>query len=188
MIEIGRTVVSMDLLEEFFLCDLEQCKGACCVEGDSGAPLTGEEASALEEHYPIFREFLPTEHREVIENEGFSLVDQDGDLVTPLVGNRQCAYTYITDEGILKCAVERAWAEGLISFRKPVSCHLFPVRITEYRHFDAVNYQKLEICRPGRDCGRRNKLPLWQFLREPLIRRYGEEWFVALEAAARYGH
>lgn len=188
MIEIGRTIVSMDLLEEFFLCDLEQCKGACCVEGDSGAPLTGEEARALEEHYPIFREFLPAEHREVIEKEGYSLVDQDEDLVTPLVGNRQCAYSYFTDEGILKCAVERAWAEGRISFRKPVSCHLFPVRITEYRHFDAVNYQKLEICRPGRDCGRRNKLPLWQFLREPLIRRYGEEWFVALEAAARYVH
>lgn len=186
MFEIGHAIVSRDLLEEYFLCDLEKCKGACCVEGDSGAPLTPEEAQALEEEYPAYRDYLPLNHREIIEKEGFSLVDSDGDLVTPLVDNRQCAFSWYNEEGILKCAVERAWAEGKTPFRKPLSCHLFPVRISEYRHFDAVNYQKLDICRPGRECGVKNKLPLWKFLREPLIRRYGEEWFLALEAAACY--
>ncbi len=186
MIEIGRTIISMDLLEDFFLCDLAECKGACCIEGDSGAPLSQEEARFLEEGYQAYCDALPPDHREIIEKTGFSVIDADGDLVTPLVNNRQCAYSFTTEEGILHCAVEKAWAEGRTPFRKPLSCHLFPVRIQEYRHFDAVNVQKLEICRPGRECGKKNHLPLWKFLREPLIRRYGEEWYLALEAAARY--
>ncbi len=174
----------MDLFREFFTCDLERCKGACCIEGDSGAPLAEGETALLEAGYPHYRDYLPASHREVIEQSGFSLVDRDGDVVTPLVDNRQCAYSRVDEQGILKCAVEKAWAEGKISFRKPLSCHLFPVRISEYRHFDAVNYQKIEICRPGRECGLKIKMPLWRFLREPLIRRYGTEWFEELEIAA----
>jgi len=184
MIEIGKAIVSLDLFREFFMCDLEQCKGACCIEGDSGAPLAEGETTLLEEGYPHYREYLPAGHREVIEKSGFSLIDHDGDEVTPLVGNRQCAYAWVDEQGILKCAIEKAWAEGKISFRKPVSCHLFPVRISQYRHFDAVNYQKIEICRPGRDCGMKKSIPLWRFLKEPLIRRYGAAWFAELEIAA----
>ncbi len=185
MIEIGRAIVSRDILEECFQCDLSLCKGACCVEGDSGAPLTPEEARFLESGYPLFQEFLSPLHRQTIESAGYSMTDSDGDLVTPLVKNRQCVYSYVNPEGILKCAVEKAWTEGKISFRKPVSCHLFPIRITSYAHFDAVNYQKIEICRPGRECGKNSRLPLYRFLRDPLVRKYGETWMAQLEWIAK---
>ena len=184
MVEIGKAIVSLDLFREYFTCDLEQCKGACCIEGDSGAPLAPGEPELLEQDYPRYRDFLPPDHRNVIENKGFSLVDSDGDVVTPLVLDRQFAYSYNDDQGILKCAVEKAWNEGYLNFRKPLSCHLFPVRITAYRHFDAVNYQKIEICRPGRECGKKIRMPLWRFLQVPLTRKYGEEWFAELQIAA----
>ena len=186
MIEIGKAIVSINLFREFFTCDLNLCKGACCLEGESGAPVTDEEASLIEEGFPVFKQYLPEDHCLEIAKQGYSLIDTDGDRVTPLVHQRQCAYSFFDEEGILKCAVEKAWTEGKITFRKPVSCHLFPVRISEYRHFDAVNYQKIDVCAPGRDCGKRNKLPLWRFLKEPLIRRYGEEWYKELEVAAKY--
>lgn len=186
MIEIGRTILSQDIFSEFFVCDLLKCKGACCVEGDSGAPLTTEEAKIIERDYPAFEKYLPENHREEIKKQGFSMIDSDGDLVTPLVNKRQCAYSFYDDNGILKCSIEKAFFEGKTSFRKPVSCHLFPIRITEYKRFDAVNYQDLEICKPGRECGRANRAKLYQFLKEPLIRKYGEEWYKEVEAAGEY--
>ena len=184
MLEIGRTIVSLDILEKHFLCDLLKCKGACCVEGDSGAPLTDDEAIAIEQHYPVFEKYLPESHRAEVKKQGFSIIDSDGDLVTPLVNNRQCAYAFTDEKGILKCAIEKVYLEGKIPFRKPVSCHLFPIRITQYQRFDAVNYQQLDICQPGRECGAGEKLPLYKFLREPLIRKYGKEWYEQLEYAA----
>lgn len=186
MIEIGRTIVSRDLLDEHFLCDLQRCRGACCVEGDSGAPLAAGEAEAIREGFPHFEHYLPENHAEEIRSQGYSVVDKDGDEVTPLVGNRQCAYSFYDENNILKCAIEKAFFEGRTNFRKPVSCHLFPVRITVYKRFDAVNYQELDICKAGRECGRANKLPLYVFLKEPLIRKYGEEWYAQLEAAAQF--
>jgi hypothetical protein len=186
MIEIGRTIVSGDLFHEFFQCDLIRCRGACCIEGDSGAPLTEVEAEAIRSEFERFADCLPAEHRQEILEKGFSLVDKDGDLVTPLIHNRQCAYSFFDKEEVLKCAIEKAWFEGKTTFRKPESCHLFPIRINVYRHFDAVNYQKIDICKPGRDCGLKNKLPLYKFLREPLIRKYGETWYAELEIAANY--
>jgi hypothetical protein len=185
MIEIGRTILSLDLFLEQFECDLKECRGACCVEGDSGAPLTETEAEAIERDYPVFVQFLPERHREEISKQGFAVTDSDGDLVTPLVENRQCAYSFNDDEGILKCAIEKSYFEGKSGFRKPVSCHLFPVRISEYRHFDAVNYQRIAICHAGRVCGHRNNMPLYLFLKEPLIRKYGEEWYNELEKLAK---
>ncbi len=186
MVEIGRTIVSRDVFEEYFLCDLQRCKGACCIEGDSGAPLSPGEAEAIERDYPHFEKYLPERHIAEIERQGFSVTDKDGDTVTPLVDNRQCAYSFYDGNNILKCAIEKAFSEGKTSFRKPVSCHLFPIRITEYKRFDAVNYQQLDICKAGRECGRAIKLPLYRFLKEPLIRKYGEEWYQQLEAAAGY--
>ena len=186
MIEIGSTIISRDVFEEHFLCDLLKCKGACCVEGDSGAPLTKEEAQIIEAEFPAYAEFLPGKHKHEIEKQGFSVIDKDGDLVTPLVNNGQCVYTYTDEKGILKCAIEKAYFEGKTTFRKPVSCHLFPIRITAYKRFDAVNYQELAICKPGKECGRSAKLPLYKFLKEPLIRKYGEEWYADVEAAAEY--
>ena len=186
MIEIGSTIISRDIFEEHFLCDLLKCKGACCIEGDSGAPLTKEEAQIIEAEFPAYAEFLPGKHKHEIEKQGFSVIDKDGDLVTPLVNNGQCVYTFTDEKGILKCAIEKAFFEGKTTFRKPVSCHLFPIRITAYKRFDAVNYQELAICKPGKECGRSAKLPLYKFLKEPLIRKYGEEWYADVEAAAEY--
>ena len=186
VIEVGRALLSDDIIEEHFLCDVLKCKGACCIEGDSGAPLTDEEAVQIEKDYPLFEEYLPQKHKKEVEKQGYSVIDSDGDLVTPLVNNRQCVYSFYNDNCILQCAVEKAYFEGKIKFRKPISCHLFPIRITEYRDFDAVNYQQLRICKPGRQCGASQKLPLYKFLKEPLIKKYGEEWYKELEIAADY--
>lgn len=186
MIEIGRTIISRDIFEQRFVCDLLKCKGACCVEGDSGAPLTPEEAKIIEKEYPKFEQYLPVKHREEIQIQGFSIIDDDKDLVTPLVDKRQCAYSFADDKGILKCSIEKAFNEGKISFRKPVSCHLFPIRITEYKRFDALNYEELNICKPGRECGESMKMPLFRFLKEPLLRKYGEDWYREVEIAADY--
>jgi hypothetical protein len=186
MVEIGRTIISRDIFEEHFLCDLLKCKGACCEEGDSGAPLTNEEAEIIEREYDNFKEYLPGKHKHEIEKQGFSVIDSDGDVVTPLLNNRQCVYTFTDEKGILKCAIEKAFFDGKTSFRKPVSCHLFPIRITEYKRYDAVNYQELAICIPGKECGKSAKLPLYKFLKEPLIRKYGEEWYEEVEVAAEY--
>ncbi|WP_245792729.1 DUF3109 family protein [Tangfeifania diversioriginum] len=186
MIEIGRTIISRDVFEKKFVCDLLKCKGACCVEGDSGAPLTQEEAKIIERDYPKFKKYLPEKHQEVIEDQGFSMIDDDGDLVTPLVNKKQCAYTFYDEKGILKCGIEKAFFEGEITFRKPVSCHLFPIRITEYKRFDAVNYEELDICKPGVACGEALQVPLYKFLKEPLIRKYGENWYKELKIAAGY--
>lgn len=186
MIQIDRAIVSLDLFQEHFLCDLMACKGACCVEGDSGAPLTANEAELIEQYYPIFKEHLSAEKQMQVMQNGYAKVDKDGDLVTPLYNNRECVYTFTDEKGITKCAIEKAFLDGKINFRKPVSCHLFPIRITEYKNQDAVNYQQLDICKPGRNCGSRQKLPLYKFLKEPLIRKYGDEWYKELEIAADY--
>ena len=185
MLEIGDTILSLDVLEKQFLCDLLKCKGACCVEGDSGAPVTAEEVKAIEEAYPDVQAYISESHQAVIQTQGFAVIDFEGDLVTPLVENRQCVYTY-EEKGILKCGIEKAFFDGKTKFRKPVSCHLFPIRITEYKRFDAVNYQQIDICKPGRQCGKSEKLSLYVFLKEPLIRKYGEEWYEQLSYAAEH--
>jgi hypothetical protein len=186
MIQIGNTLLSFDIFECTFLCDLWACKGACCYEGDSGAPLTNVEAIEIETYYPVFEKYLSSDFKTEIEKNGTSVIDTDGDLVTPLFNNRACVFTFSDEEGITKCAIEKAFLAGEIPFRKPVSCHLFPIRITEYKDYDAVNYQQIPICQPGRICGHKNKLPLYKFLKEPLIRKYGEEWYKEVEIAAEY--
>lgn len=184
MIEIGRTILSDDIFETHFLCDILKCKGACCIEGDSGAPLTDDEAIQIEIVYDTFADLLPEKHKKEVEKQGHSLIDSDGDLVTPLVDDRQCVYSYYNDKGILKCAIEKAYFDGKTKFRKPISCYLFPIRITEYKRFDALNYQELDICKPGRECGASEKLPLFKFLKDPLTKKYGEEWYKEVEIAA----
>lgn len=184
MIQIGKAIVSFDIFQKKFLCDISACKGICCVEGDSGAPLLKTEAKLIKKHYKKFEEFLSPKYKNEVEKQGYSVIDSDGDLVTPLYNNKECVYTFVDDHGITKCAIEKAFLEGRIDFRKPVSCHLFPIRITEYEEFDAVNYQQLDICKDGVACGLKNDLPLYVFLKEPLIRRYGEDWYKELEIAA----
>jgi len=186
MIEIGRTILSREVFEEYFLCDILKCKGACCIEGDSGAPLTDEEAMIIEKEYSKFEVYLPDNHKKEVEKQGHSVIDSDGDLVTPLVNNRQCVYSFYDERKILKCGIEKAHFEGKMEFRKPISCHLFPIRITEYKRFDAINYEELDICEPGRACGVSEKLPLYKFLKEPLIKKYGAEWYKEVEIAAEF--
>jgi hypothetical protein len=186
MIQIGNTIISFDIFECKFLCDLAKCKGACCVEGDSGAPLTDEEAIEIELYYPVFQKYLPLQYKAEIKKNGTSVIDKDRELVTPLYKNKECVFTYPDKNGTTKCAIEKAYFNGEIPFWKPVSCHLFPIRITEHNDFDAVNYQQLQICEAGRTCGQKNILPLYKFLKEPLIRKYGEQWYQELEIAAEY--
>ena len=186
MIEIGRTIISRDVLTTHFCCDLFECKGACCVEGDSGAPLTSEEALLIEKNFTQFEQYLPPKHKNEIDKQGFSMIDSDGDLVTPLVNNSQCAYSFFDEQNILKCAIEKAFFENKTTFRKPLSCHLFPIRITEYKRFDAINYEQIDVCKPGRNCGKLQKLPLYKFLKVPLKRKYGEDWYQQLEIAANH--
>lgn len=186
MLEIGKTIVSFDVIEEHFLCDLMKCKGACCVEGDSGAPLTKEEAVLIEQIYPDFEAYISEEGKQVVATKGTSVIDSDGDQVTPLMSNEACAFVFVDEQGITKCGIEKAFLDGKVDFRKPISCALFPIRITEYKRFDAVNYQEIDICKPGRQCGIGQKLPLYQFLKEPLIRKYGKAWYDQLSYAAEH--
>ena len=169
MIAIKNTIVSEELLEKKFVCDLTRCKGACCVEGESGAPLEKEELEEMEKVYPIVRDMLPEKGRKAIEEQGLYLIDSDGDWVTPLVGeNQECAYT-IFEEGIAKCSIEKAYHEGKTYFRKPVSCHLYPVRITKYKTYDAVNYEYWKLCAPACKLGASLQVPVYRFLKDSLV-------------------
>ena len=140
MIQIEDKIISQEIFDQQFVCDLNACKGACCVEGDSGAPLLKNEAKELEKSYSIIRKYLSADGKEAIKKQGFSVIDSDNDLTTPLVNNRECAYVF-NDSGVTKCAIEKAYLEDEINFKKPISCHLYPIRITEYKEFDSVNYE-----------------------------------------------
>ncbi len=184
MIAIKNTVVSEDLLEKKFVCDLTRCKGACCVEGESGAPLEKDELKEIKKVYPIIKDMLPEKGRKAIEEQGLYLIDGDGDWVTPLVGEGQeCAYT-IFENGVAKCSIEKAFHEGKTKFRKPVSCHLYPVRITKYKTYDAVNYEYWKLCAPACKLGASLQVPVYVFLKESLTRKFGKEWYSELEEIA----
>ena len=180
MISIGKAVVSEDVADKFFVCDLSKCKGACCVEGDMGAPLEKKEAKILKKIYAKVKPYLSADGIRVIEEHGTHAESEDGDLVTPTIGNnRECAYA-IYDAGVLKCGIEKAHAEGKIDFQKPISCHLYPIRITRYDDFEAVNYERWNICNPACRNGRDLGVPLYRFLKGPLIRKYGDTWYKEL--------
>lgn len=177
MLQIQNTLVSLDLAEQFFCCDLDACRGECCIEGDAGAPITDDERREIERILPeIVDDMIPAGRREVEEN-GVAYVDEEGDLVTTIVDGRNCAFTCYGPDGLCLCAIEKACREGRINFLKPSSCHLYPLRLTEYPTFTAVNYHRWKICRPAEALGRRLGIRLYQFLREPLIKRFGQEWY-----------
>ena len=183
MIQVEDKIISRDVFEKHFVCDLNACKGACCVEGDSGAPLRIEERKILEDIYEKVKPYMRKEGVAEIENQGLGVYDVDGDLTTPLVNNRECAFV-IKEKGISLCSIEKAYLDGKIDFKKPISCHLFPIRIKEYRDFDAVNYEEIKICKPACDCGSKLEVPVYAFLKEPLIRKYGADWYKELLEAA----
>ena len=184
MLEIGRTIVSLDLISSHFTCDLHACKGACCVTGDSGAPLEPEEAEALNEIFPALRHYLSEESIQSIREQGTSVIDIEQETVTPLNNGKECAYTFIKDK-IAFCAIEKAYNEGVINFRKPISCYLYPVRIKKYRQFDAVNYNRWEICSAAVALGNQLNTPVYRFTKDALTLKYGHEWFDLLNTAAR---
>ncbi|OJV81896.1 MAG: hypothetical protein BGO34_08995 [Bacteroidia bacterium 44-10] len=177
MIQIQHTLLSDEIFEEQFICDLCKCKGECCVEGESGAPITKEEFQDIESILPKIWNDLSPKAQEVINKQGIAYTDYDGELVTSLVNGNECVFTYFDADGVCKCAIDNAYREGRISVRKPVSCHLYPIRLTEYNDFTAVNYHRWSICKPAVKLGRKEGVPLYRFLRESLIRKFGEEWY-----------
>ena len=186
MFVIKDTLVSEDLLEKEFVCDLSKCKGACCVEGDAGAPVENDEVAILKKEYPKFKSYLRDEGRKAVESQGTTVTDQrDGEPVTPLVNGAECAYAIFTEDGTATCGIEKAWEDGLTSFRKPVSCHLYPIRIDRYSGYDALNYHRWQICDPACKLGEELKVPVYKFTRDALIRKYGSEWYDELEEVAQ---
>ena len=179
MIQVQDKIISLDIFEKHFVCDLNACKGACCVEGDSGAPLVEEEEKILNEIYEKVKPYMKKEGINEIENQGVAVYDSEGDLTTTLVNGKECAFV-VEENGINLCSIEKAFLEGKIDFKKPISCHLFPIRIKEYRDFDAINYEKIKICKPACECGSKLEIPIYVFLKESLIRKYGEIFYEEL--------
>ncbi|MBN1251397.1 MAG: DUF3109 family protein [Bacteroidales bacterium] len=183
MIEIGKCIVTKEVIQEKFVCDLNKCKGMCCVEGDSGAPLEEDEIDILDEIYNDIKPYLREEGIKAIEKQGKYKIDWDGDYVTPLINEKECAYA-IFEEGIAKCAVEKAYLDGKVDFKKPISCHLYPIRVKKLTEYDALNYDRWKICKPAISLGEELNLNVYKFLEEPLVRKYGKEWFSELKLVA----
>lgn len=183
MIEIDGKIVSADLLRERFCCDLGACKGICCVEGNAGAPLDEEEREILAREYPRFRPYMTPEGVRAVEAQGFALLDEEGDWTTPLIDDAACAYSY-EENGVTLCAIEKAFRAGATDFRKPISCHLYPIRLARFSNGTiGLNYHRWEVCREARRCGKRLGIPVYKTLKEAIVRRFGEEFYTALEAA-----
>ncbi|MBA3285616.1 MAG: DUF3109 family protein [Nitrosopumilus sp.] len=184
MIAIGKTLVSEDLLEKEFVCNLAKCKGACCVAGASGAPLLESELPIIEKIFDKIKHLLSPQGLKAIARKGLYVKVQEGEFETPLIGYQgACAYVTFDEHGVALCAIEKAYNEGLVDFKKPVSCHLYPVRITSYKEYDAVNYEKWKVCAPACKFGKQLGVPVFKFLKESLTRKYGSEWYAELEQA-----
>lgn len=183
MFQVRNTIVSDELLEKEFVCNLSACHGQCCIDGDAGAPLDKEETQILENVYEQVKPYLRAEGIESIEKNGTWVVGQDGDYETPLIDGGECAYV-IFDGKTALCAIEQAYNNKDIDWKKPISCHLYPVRIKEYAQFSAVNYHKWYICDDACSLGKELEVPVYKFLKEPLIRKFGEDWYKELSLIA----
>ncbi len=186
MIAIDQTLISEDLLDKKFVCDLNACKGACCVAGDSGAPLDKEELPILESILDKVKPYMVKKGIAAIEKYGPYVVDGDGDYTTTLVSEgAECTFVYFDETKTAKCAIEQAYNDGKVDWKKPISCHLYPVRISRHKGYDAVNYNKWDVCKPACECGKKLDVPVYRFLKEPLIRKYGKNWYKQLEQSAK---
>lgn len=184
MFQIGKTIVSEEILENDFVCNLNACKGACCVGGEYGAPLEDSETDKLVNIFEEVKPFLRPEGIKAIEEQGAFVEGEDGEWETPLVDNNECAYVIFSDSGVAKCGIEAAYEAGATKWKKPVSCHLYPVRTREYSEFTAVNYHKWEICDPACSLGKELKVPIYKFVKDALIRKFGKAWYRELEQVA----
>ncbi|HBH06731.1 MAG TPA: DUF3109 domain-containing protein [Flavobacteriales bacterium] len=186
MIELGNTIISTRILNEEFVCNLSACKGQCCVEGDSGAPLTDEENRLIPKLVDAVHPFLSKKSIVEIEKQGSTVFNHtDNEWETPLVENKECAYAIIDEEGVAACSFEKAYDLGLTEWRKPMSCHLYPARIKEHKRFTAVNFDEWEICSPACTLGQELQVPVYKFLKDALIRRFGQAWYNQLEEVAQ---
>jgi len=184
MFQIGKTIISEDIIENDFVCNLSACKGECCIAGDAGAPLEKEEVKILEDIYDTVKPFLRKEGIEAIEKNGTWVTNDFDELETPLIHGEDCAYVIFDENKTALCGIEEACNRGVIEWKKPISCHMYPVRIREYSEFTAVNYHKWEICDPACSLGNELQVPIYKFVKEALIRKFGEEWYTELEEVA----
>jgi hypothetical protein len=183
MFQLGKTIVSEEILEREFVCNLSACKGTCCIDGDAGAPLSEEETKIMEEIYPKVKPYLRPEGIAAIEAQGTWVKGEDGDFETTLIEGKDCAYV-IFDGATALCGIEQAYNEGVVSWKKPVSCHLYPIRVKDFTEFTAVNYDKWYICDDACTLGKELQVPVYKFVKEALVRRFGEDWYLELEKVA----
>ena len=177
MIVVDNTIISDDIAENYFVCDLSKCKGACCVEGDLGAPLENDELEKIDEVFDKVEPYLSEKGKEAIAQQGRYIFDEDREFSTPTIDGKECAYALYDESGTLKCAFEQAFNDKKTKFKKPISCHLYPIRISKYDDYDAINYDRWEICNPACSLGQQLRVPLFKFVKDALIRKYGKEWY-----------
>jgi hypothetical protein len=184
MFQLGKTIVSEDIIEKDFVCNLNACKGECCIAGEAGAPVTEEETRILKEIYPKVKPFLSKKGVEAIQKQGTHIVSERDELETPLINGKECAYITFSNKGIAGCGIEDAFNAGETKYRKPISCHLYPVRVQDYSEFAAVNYHKWPICNDACTLGKELKVPVYKFVKEALVRKFGKNWYAELEKVA----
>lgn len=185
MVQIDDVIVSFDIFKEKFYCDINACKGECCIEGDAGAPLESKEVELLKKVLPVIWDDLSDEAKDIINKQGVCYKDVDGDLVTSIVNGKDCVFTCYDDKGYCLCAIEKAYRDGKTDFYKPISCHLYPIRVGKYGSYKALNYHRWNVCKAAVLLGEKKNTPIYKFLKEPLIRSFGEEWYTELEIAAK---
>lgn len=183
MYQIGDVLISDEVLTERFICDLQDCKGACCIEGDAGAPLELDEVLELEEVLPVIWDGLDLQARKVINKQGVAYTDPEGQLVTSIVNGKDCVFTCYDEKGCCFCAIEKAFREGKTKFRKPISCYLYPIRVKQVGDMEALNYNRWNICKAAVLLGQKENVRVYEFLKEPLIRKFGEAWYQELTEA-----
>lgn len=185
LIEIQDKVVSLDLFEKKFVCDLNACKGACCIEGDAGAPITFEEIDQLEEDLEQIKPYMRPEGLEVIEKQGVFYIDWENEPLVSLIDEKECAFVTFDEKGIAKCSIEQAHKDGKTDFKKPISCHLYPIRVKRFDQFEGLNYNEWKICEPACACGSELNVSVFRFLKEPIIRAFGAEFYEEMEVVDR---
>jgi len=184
MFQLGKTIVSEDLLDNKFVCNLNACKGECCVAGEAGAPVTKEETVILTKIFPLVKDFLKPEGIAAITKQGPYTTNPIGEFETTLIKGKACAYAIFDKDNIAKCGIEEAYNQGVIDFKKPISCHLYPVRVQEYSQLTAVNYHSWPICDAACTLGESLKVPAYIFVKEALIRKFGQKWYDELDRVA----
>jgi len=181
MIIIGETLLSDEIYLEKFVCDIDKCKGACCVEGDAGAPLLEGEKAILEKIVEKVKPYMLEKGIAAVETQGYWVTDIQNEPVTPLIDGGACAYAYFDDQGNAKCAIETAYYNDEIDFLKPLSCHLYPIRVTKHEYYDALNYHQWPICNCARKKGSKLNVRIFRFVKDALVRKYGEQWYEELD-------